>query len=185
MRGALFLGPLIASFLWQQQYSPSYLYHCLSTTPRQDHLDTAKSDSTIEEEEALRISPLPFILVGRTETVLSLENLHASEWISLRALVSSPNSYSIRPQRVIIPPLRSSTISIQLLSDVDLPSAKEPGLLLQWFTIGENHLCVDVTRLWQRPYLVPRSNWKFYVLPIYHESVEDPRQESPLSASMA
>ncbi|EYC13389.1 hypothetical protein Y032_0044g962 [Ancylostoma ceylanicum] len=139
-----------------------------------EQLETAKSNTVVENEEALRVTPRPFILDGKKESILSLENIHVSEWMALRVLVSSPNSYSICPQKVIIPPQRSSTISVQLRNDTGQPPSTESGLMLQWFTVGKNCLCADVTRLWQRPYLVPRSCWKFYVLPIYHDSSESP-----------
>ncbi|KAL6742694.1 hypothetical protein Aduo_015819 [Ancylostoma duodenale] len=164
----------------------------ISSTLFREQLETAKSNTVVENEDALRVTPRPFILDGKKESILSLENIHVSEWMALRVLVSSPNSYSICPQKVIIPPQRSSTvsfysvhcfccmakalfqISVQLRNDTDRPPSTESGLMLQWFTVGKNCLCVDVTRLWQRPYLVPRSCWKFYVLPIYHDSSDNP-----------
>ncbi|KJH50923.1 hypothetical protein DICVIV_02884 [Dictyocaulus viviparus] len=87
-----------------------------------EQLETAKSDTVVNGDDCLRVTPTPFILDSFGEGVLSLENLQPNEWITLR------------------------------------------------FSVGRTCPCVDVTRLWERPYIFPRSRWKFYVLPVYHES---------------
>uniref|UniRef100_A0A7I4YYS1 GPS domain-containing protein n=1 Tax=Haemonchus contortus TaxID=6289 RepID=A0A7I4YYS1_HAECO len=137
-----------------------------------EQLETAKSNTIVEKEEVLRITPRPFIIDNSGEGVLSLENLDPCEWITVRVLISAPRSYAVHPQKVIIPPHRSSTISVRLRNDVEIELTRESGLMLQWFTVGTNCPGVDVTRLWQRPYIKPRKCWYFYVLPIFHESQE-------------
>ncbi|XGW06488.1 hypothetical protein V3C99_016640 [Haemonchus contortus] len=137
-----------------------------------EQLETAKSNTIVEKEEVLRITPRPFIIDNSGESVLSLENLDPCEWITVRVLISAPRSYAVHPQKVIIPPHRSSTVSIRLRNDVEIELTRESGLMLQWFSVGKNCPGVDVTRLWQRPYIKPRKFWYFYVLPIFHESQE-------------
>ncbi|KAK5964691.1 hypothetical protein GCK32_011349 [Trichostrongylus colubriformis] len=97
-----------------------------------EQLETAKSNTFIEKEDALRITPRPFIIDGTGEGVLALENLHSHEWITVRVLISAPRSYRIHPQKVFIPPQRSSTISVRLRTDVDMTSSREAGLMFQW-----------------------------------------------------
>ncbi|VDP00302.1 unnamed protein product [Heligmosomoides polygyrus] len=89
-----------------------------------EQIDTAKSNTVVEKDDALRVTPRPFTIDTSGEGILSLENLHDAEWITVR------------------------------------------------YPVGQSCPSVDVTRLWQRPYITPRSAWKFYVLPIYHESPE-------------
>ncbi|CAJ0590195.1 unnamed protein product [Cylicocyclus nassatus] len=142
-----------------------------SSREEQEQLGTAKSNTTTKDEESLLlITPRPFILDEEREGILSLKNAHDDEWMTVRVLVSSPDSYIIRPHKVIIPPQKTSTISVQLCCCGKHCPPKETGLMLQWFSLSRSYLCFDATRLWQRPYLIPKSCWKFYVLPIYHDS---------------
>uniref|UniRef100_A0A1I7XP61 Transmembrane protein n=1 Tax=Heterorhabditis bacteriophora TaxID=37862 RepID=A0A1I7XP61_HETBA len=98
-------------------------------------LETARSNTTVDQDDFLYIYPKPFILDESGESVLYLQNIHVFEWIALRflfrlfeiniklikfvihlkmphffrVLVSVPRSYYIYPQKVIIPPQRSAT----------------------------------------------------------------------------
>ncbi|KAK6038854.1 hypothetical protein COOONC_23641, partial [Cooperia oncophora] len=98
-----------------------------------EQLETARSNTIVEKDDALRITPRPFIVDSSGEGVLALENLHANEWLTVRVLISAPRLYGIHPQKVIIPPQRSSTISVRLRSGVDVSSSREAGLMLQWY----------------------------------------------------
>ncbi|VDM59874.1 unnamed protein product [Angiostrongylus costaricensis] len=110
----------------------------LNDNSESEQLYTAKSETVVETADALRVTPRPFVLDNLGEGVLSLENLCASDWITLRILVSAPRTYTVYPQKVIIPPQRNATVTVRLRNDVEQSSSREAGLMLQWASGVDN-----------------------------------------------
>ena len=89
-----------------------------------------------------------------------------------RLLCSIPLSYSIHPQKLVLPPQREVTVSIRTTTGgraLQLDTSSKPTLMVQWFSVASSAMLMDATRLWQKPFVQPRHQWKFFVLPIFHE----------------
>lgn len=139
-------------------------------TPDESTLAETAQPNTPIDVDTLLLSPNPFVLSSYQEEVLSITNRHTQQWVALRVLVSVPALYVLNPQRLIIPPLKTSTIEIRLAKTMEGRS-EEHSILVEWFRFVSGTSCPsrDVSTFWTRPHYRPRSQWKHTVIPIFHE----------------
>ncbi|GMR59370.1 hypothetical protein PMAYCL1PPCAC_29565, partial [Pristionchus mayeri] len=131
--------------------------------------ETAQPNTPIDIDTLL-LQPNPFVLSSYHDEVLSLTNRHSQQWVALRVVVSVPSLYVINPQRLLIPPLKTSTVEIRASQSMEGKS-DEHSLLVEWFRFVSGTSCPDrdVSTFWTRPHYRPRSQWKHVVIPIFHE----------------
>ncbi|GMT11051.1 hypothetical protein PFISCL1PPCAC_2348, partial [Pristionchus fissidentatus] len=148
-------------------------------TPEDSTLAETAQPNTPIDVDTLLIQPNPFVLSSYHEEVLSICNRHSQQWVALRVVVSVPSLYIINPQRLLIPPLKTSTVEIRPSQSMT-GNSEEHSLLVEWYRFVSGTTCPsrDVSSFWTRPHYRPRSQWKHAVIPIFHEEV---RQKSQLS----
>ncbi|KAF8382325.1 hypothetical protein PRIPAC_71467 [Pristionchus pacificus] len=141
-----------------------------SQTPDESTLAETAQPNTPIDVDTLLLQPNPFVLSSYHEEVLSITNRHSLQWVALRVVVSVPSLYVINPQRLIIPPLKTSTVEIRAAQSMEGKS-EEHSLLVEWFRFVSGTSCPsrDVSSFWTRPHYRPRSQWKHVVIPIFHE----------------
>uniref|UniRef100_A0AC34FP95 Uncharacterized protein n=1 Tax=Panagrolaimus sp. ES5 TaxID=591445 RepID=A0AC34FP95_9BILA len=115
----------------------------------------------------LLVSPVPFILNSDTGSTLELFNGCDDEWLAVRILTRTPNTYNIYPQKHLIPPRRRLSSRITLHGSISFKkSAKtlDNAILIEYYQIGEDTPFFSSNRPWMKPYLCVRNKWKYKIV---------------------
>ncbi|CAI2344590.1 unnamed protein product [Caenorhabditis sp. 36 PRJEB53466] len=139
--------------------TPSHVATLLSTQSTETRIESYSS-------EMIYIYPRPFHVPRLGLSVLNVKSNQKSEWLALRALLSTTGFYKVYPSKFLIPPGKEISIEVEQCTRADSPTVHH-NLLIEWFSIGPNPPSVDSQRLWNKPYLVPQTQWHYFVLPIY------------------
>uniref|UniRef100_A0A914P3P9 Uncharacterized protein n=1 Tax=Panagrolaimus davidi TaxID=227884 RepID=A0A914P3P9_9BILA len=117
----------------------------------------------------LIVSPTPFILNSRKGSILELFNGCDDNWLAVRILTRSPNTYNIYPQKHLIPPRRRLSTRITLHPSQKSVKTLDNAILIEYYQLGEETPFMSCNRPWIKPYLRNQTKWKYKIVLVFYE----------------
>uniref|UniRef100_A0AC35GVK7 Uncharacterized protein n=1 Tax=Panagrolaimus sp. PS1159 TaxID=55785 RepID=A0AC35GVK7_9BILA len=117
----------------------------------------------------LIVSPMPFILNSRKGSILELFNGCDDNWLAVRILTRSPNTYNIYPQKHLIPPRRRLSTRITLHPSQKSVKTLDNAILIEYYQLGEETPFMSCNRPWMKPYLRNQTKWKYKIVLVFYE----------------
>uniref|UniRef100_A0A7E4VGK3 Lipase_3 domain-containing protein n=1 Tax=Panagrellus redivivus TaxID=6233 RepID=A0A7E4VGK3_PANRE len=145
-----------------------------STKEKSESEDTVNSVCTAISHHSeimndLLIDPMPFVLTNNNEiNKICLFNGYTYQWLAVRLLTKVPGIYTISPDKINIPPRRHVTVTVQR-GPVDPTHQVECAILAEYFPLDDDFIFTPARNVWQRPFIVPRQEWKHKLIVVLYE----------------